>query len=50
MSAPRTGLDDAIGLIALDLGSLAAGGATQQLGRPLSGVELHFVRRLVRRN
>ena len=38
------------GLVALDLGSLAAGGAMQQLGGPLSGVELHFVRRLVRKN
>ena len=36
------------GLVALDLGSLAAGGAMQQLGGPLSGLELHFVRRLVR--
>ncbi|WP_345816935.1 NAD(P)-binding domain-containing protein (plasmid) [Paraburkholderia sp. PREW-6R] len=36
------------GLAALDLGSLAAGGAMQQLGGPLSAVELHFVQRIVR--
>jgi hypothetical protein len=36
------------GLVALDLGGLAQGGAMQQLGAPLSAVELHFVRRLVR--
>ena len=36
------------GLVAIDLGSLAAGGAMQQLGGPLSGLELHFVRRIVR--
>jgi len=36
------------GLVALDLGSLADGGAMQQLGGPLSGLELHFVRRIVR--
>jgi predicted dinucleotide-binding enzyme len=38
------------GLVALDLGSLAVGGAMQQLGGPLSAVELHFVRRLERKN
>ena len=36
------------GFVALDLGSLAQGGAMQQVGAPLSGVELHFVRRVVR--
>lgn len=36
------------GLVALDLGSLAQGGAMQQIGAPLSGVELHFVRRVAR--
>ena len=35
------------GLAALDLGSLADGGAMQQLDGPLSAVELHFVRRIV---
>lgn len=34
------------GFIALDLGPLAQGGALHQVGAPLSGVELHFVRRL----
>ena len=34
------------GLVALDLGSLAQGGALHQVGAPLSGVELHFVQRL----
>ena len=42
------GLIDSTGLVALDLGSLADGGAMQQLGGPLSAVELHFVRRIVR--
>jgi predicted dinucleotide-binding enzyme len=41
-------LIDSTGLVALDLGSLAEGGAMQQLGGPLSAVELHFVRRMVR--
>ena len=41
-------LIDSTGLAALDLGSLADGGAMQQLGGPLSAVELHFVRRIVR--
>lgn len=36
------------GLVALDLGSLAVGGAMQQLGGPLSGLELHFVRGISR--
>ena len=42
------GLIDSTGLAPLDLGSLAEGGAMQQLGGPLSAVELHFVRRIVR--
>ena len=41
-------LIDSTGLVALDLGSLADGGAMQQLGGPLSAVELHFVRGIVR--
>ncbi len=41
-------LIDSTGLVALDLGSLAEGGVMQQLGGPLSAVELHFVRRVVR--
>jgi predicted dinucleotide-binding enzyme len=39
-------LIDSIGFEAIDLGSLAKGGAMQQLGAPLSGLDLHFVRRL----
>jgi 8-hydroxy-5-deazaflavin:NADPH oxidoreductase len=34
------------GLVAIDLGSLAVGGAMQEVGAPLSGLDLHFVRRL----
>lgn len=34
------------GLVAIDLGSLAVGGAMHEVGAPLSGLELHFVRRL----
>jgi len=41
-------LINSTGFVALDLGSLADGGAMQQLGGPLSAVELHFVRRIVR--
>jgi|SRR5450830_379982 len=41
-------LIDSTGLVALDLGSLADGGAMQQLNGPLNAVELHFVRRMVR--
>ena len=36
------------GLVALDLGGLAQGGAMQQLGAPLSAVEMRFARRLFR--
>jgi predicted dinucleotide-binding enzyme len=38
-------LNDA-GFAAIDLGSLAAGGAMHQVGAPLSGLDLHFIRRL----
>jgi predicted dinucleotide-binding enzyme len=37
---------DSIGFVAIDLGSLAKGGAMHQVGAPLSGLDLHFVRRL----
>jgi predicted dinucleotide-binding enzyme len=39
-------LIDSTGLVAIDLGSLAKGGAMHQVGAPLSGLEFHFVRRL----
>ena len=39
-------LIETAGFVALDLGSLAQGGAMHQVGAPLSGVELHFARRL----
>ena len=39
-------LIDSIGFEAIDLGSLAKGGAMHQIGAPLSGLDLHFVRRL----
>jgi predicted dinucleotide-binding enzyme len=39
-------LINSIGFIAVDLGSLATGGAMHEIGAPLSGLELHFVRRL----
>ena len=39
-------LINSTGLVAIDLGSLAIGGAMHEVGAPLSGVELHFVRRL----
>jgi 8-hydroxy-5-deazaflavin:NADPH oxidoreductase len=41
-----TDLIDSTGLVAIDLGSLARGGALFQVGAPLSGLDLHFVRRL----
>lgn len=37
-----------IGFAAIDLGSLAKGGAMHEVGAPLSGVELHFARRIAR--
>ena len=39
-------LINSIGFVAIDLGSLATGGAMHEVGAPLSGLELHFVRRL----
>jgi predicted dinucleotide-binding enzyme len=39
-------LIESVGFIAIDLGSLATGGAMHEVGAPLSGLELHFVRRL----
>ncbi len=39
-------LINSTGLIAIDLGSLATGGAMHEVGAPLSGLDLHFVRRL----
>ncbi len=39
-------LINSTGLIAIDLGSLAVGGAMHEVGAPLSGLDLHFVRRL----
>jgi len=39
-------LIDSIGFVAIDLGSLAKGGVMHQVGAPLSGLDLHFVRRL----
>lgn len=39
-------LINSTGLVAIDLGSLATGGAMHEVGAPLSGVEFHFVRRL----
>jgi predicted dinucleotide-binding enzyme len=38
-------LNDA-GFAAINLGSLAAGGAMHEVGAPLSGLELHFIRRI----
>jgi 8-hydroxy-5-deazaflavin:NADPH oxidoreductase len=38
-------LNDA-GFAAIDLGSLAVGGALHEVGAPLSGLDLHFIRRL----
>jgi hypothetical protein len=34
------------GLVAIDLEPLAMGGAMHEVGAPLSGLDLHFVRRL----
>jgi 8-hydroxy-5-deazaflavin:NADPH oxidoreductase len=39
-------LVNSTGLVAIDLGSLAKGGAMHEVGAPLSGIDLHFVRRL----
>jgi hypothetical protein len=39
-------LINSTGFVAIDLGSLAIGGAVHEVGAPLSGIDLHFVRRL----
>ena len=39
-------LINSAGFVAIDLGSLITGGAMHEVGAPLSGLELHFVRRL----
>jgi predicted dinucleotide-binding enzyme len=39
-------LINSTGFVAIDLGSLISGGAMHEVGAPLSGLELHFVRRL----
>jgi len=39
-------LINSIGFVAIDLGSLKMGGALHEVGAPLSGLDLHFVRRL----
>ena len=39
-------LIDSLGFAAVDLGSLAVWGAMHEVGAPLSGLDLHFVRRL----
>jgi hypothetical protein len=39
-------LINSTGLVAIDLGSLAIGGAMHEVGAPLSGLDLHFDRRL----
>jgi len=42
-------LINSTGLVAIDLGLLRTGGAMQEVGAPLSGIEFHFVQRLHRR-
>jgi hypothetical protein len=42
-------LINSTGLVAIDLGPLRTGGAMQELGAPLSGIEFHFFQRLNRR-
>ena len=39
-------LINGVGFVAIDLGSLVTGGAMHEVGAPLSGLDLHFVRRL----
>jgi 8-hydroxy-5-deazaflavin:NADPH oxidoreductase len=39
-------LINSTGFVAIDLGSLVIGGAMHEVGAPLSGLDLHFVRRL----
>jgi predicted dinucleotide-binding enzyme len=41
-------LINSTGLVAVDLGPLRTGGAMQEVGAPLSGIEFHFVQRLHR--
>jgi 8-hydroxy-5-deazaflavin:NADPH oxidoreductase len=43
---PVIDLISSTGLVAIDLRSLAKGGAAHEVGAPLSGLKLHFVRRL----
>jgi predicted dinucleotide-binding enzyme len=38
-------LNDA-GFAAIDLGSLSVGGALHEVGAPLSGLDLHLIRRM----
>lgn len=40
-------LVNSTGRVAIDLGSLARGGAMHEVGAPLSGFDLHLVRRLL---
>jgi predicted dinucleotide-binding enzyme len=40
------GLINSTGLVAIDLGTLAIGGAMHEVGAPLSAIEFYFVRRL----
>ena len=42
-------LINSTGIVAIDLGPLRTGGAMQEVGAPLSGIEFHFVQRLHRR-
>jgi predicted dinucleotide-binding enzyme len=42
-------LINSTGLVAIDLGPLRMGGAMQEIGAPLSGIEFHFIQRLHRR-
>jgi predicted dinucleotide-binding enzyme len=39
-------LISSVGFVAIDLGSLITGGAMHEVGAPLSGLDLHLVRRL----
>jgi predicted dinucleotide-binding enzyme len=39
-------LINSVGFVAIDLGSLKTGGAMHEVGAALSGLDLHFVRRL----
>jgi len=39
-------LISSVGFVAIDLGALITGGAMHEVGAPLSGIDLHFVRRL----